>query len=285
MLTITAPAAEIREKLSSLRQALRDLGSVNLMAPEEFAETKERFDFLSAQIADLQKAKEDLKRITEEIRAESTELFLATYNKIKKNFHNMFRRLFGGGRAELRLVDPQNVLSSGIDIFAQPPGKKLENIALLSGGEKTMTAVSLLFATYMVRPSPFCLLDEIDAALDEANVIRFVQTLREFAGVSQYIVITHNKKTVAGASTLLGVTMEESGVSKLITIKLESDGEGNIRLPDPEPFEEEDVEPEKDVYIPPRPPKRKKLQQGEQANEPQEQTAAAAEPQNQEQTD
>lgn len=285
MLTITAPAAEIREKLSSLRQALRDLGSVNLMAPEEFAETKERFDFLSAQIADLQKAKEDLKRITEEIRAESTELFLATYNKIKKNFHNMFRRLFGGGRAELRLVDPQNVLSSGIDIFAQPPGKKLENIALLSGGEKTMTAVSLLFATYMVRPSPFCLLDEIDAALDEANVIRFVQTLREFAGVSQYIVITHNKKTVAGASTLLGVTMEESGVSKLITIKLESDGEGNIRLPDPEPFEEEDVEPEKDVYIPPRPPKRKKLQQGEQANEPQEQTAAAAEPQNREQTD
>lgn len=197
----------------------------------------------------------------------------------------MFRRLFGGGRAELRLVDPQNVLSSGIDIFAQPPGKKLENIALLSGGEKTMTAVSLLFATYMVRPSPFCLLDEIDAALDEANVIRFVQTLREFAGVSQYIVITHNKKTVAGASTLLGVTMEESGVSKLITIKLESDGEGNIRLPDPEPFEEEDVEPEKDVYIPPRPPKRKKLQQGEQANEPQEQTVAAAEPQNREQTD
>ena len=220
MLTITLSSAQLREQLAAARQSMRDLGNVNLMAPEEFAETKQRFDFLTAQIADLQKAKDDLKRITEEIRAESTELFLATYNKIKRNFHNMFRRLFGGGRAELRLVDTQNVLASGIDIFAQPPGKKLENIALLSGGEKTMTAVSLLFATYMVRPSPFCLLDEIDAALDEANVIRFVQTLREFGSVSQYIVITHNKKTVAGASTLLGVTMEESGVSKLITIKL-----------------------------------------------------------------
>ncbi|MGI5173930.1 AAA family ATPase [Treponema sp. OMZ 840] len=262
MLTVNVPAAQLREQLTLTRQALRDLGSVNYLAPEEFAETKKRFDFLTVQIADLQKAKDDLKRITEEIRAESTELFLATYNKIKKNFHNMFRRLFGGGRAELRLVDPQNVLLSGIDIFAQPPGKKLENIALLSGGEKTMTAVSLLFATYMVRPSPFCLLDEIDAALDEANVLRFVQTLREFGNVSQYIVITHNKKTVAGAGTLLGVTMEESGVSKLITIKLENDSEGNIILPEPEPFEEEDVEPEQNVYIPPHPPKRRKTAAG-----------------------
>ena len=117
-----------------------------------------------------------------------------------------------------------------------------------------MTAVSLLFATYMVRPSPFCLLDEIDAALDEQNVLRFVQTLREFGNVSQYIVITHNKKTVAGAGTMLGVTMEESGVSKVITIKLEENGK--IILPEPEPFEEEDVPPESDVYIPPHPPKR-----------------------------
>lgn len=257
MFTITVPAAELREKLAIARQSMKDLGNVNLSAPEEFAETKERYDFLSAQIADLQKAKDDLQRITEEIRAESTELFLATYNKIKKNFHNMFRRLFGGGRAELRLVDPGNVLESGIDIFAQPPGKKLENIALLSGGEKTMTAVSLLFATYMVRPSPFCLLDEIDAALDEQNVLRFVHTLRDFANVSQYIVITHNKKTVSGAGTMLGVTMEESGVSKVITIRLEhEESGGGTSLPDPEPFVEEDVEPEADVYIPPHPPKR-----------------------------
>lgn len=258
MFTITIPAIELREKLSASRQKLKDLGSVNLMAPEEFAETKERYDFLSTQIADLVKARDDLRRITEEIRAESTELFLSTYNKIKKNFHNMFRRLFGGGRAELRLVDPQNVLESGVEIYAQPPGKKLENIALLSGGEKTMTAISLLFATYMVRPSPFCLLDEIDAALDEQNVIRFVHTLREFANVSQYIVITHNKKTVTGAGTMLGVTMEESGVSKVITIRLENEGGSGATLPDIEPFEEEDVEEEKDVFIPPHPPKRNK---------------------------
>ena len=256
MYTITVQPAELREKLTSSRQKIKDLGSVNFMAPEEFAETKERYDFLSTQIADLVKARDDLKRITEEIRAESTELFLATYNKIKKNFHNMFRRLFGGGRAELRLIDPQNVLESGVDIFAQPPGKKLENIALLSGGEKTMTAVALMFATYMVRPSPFCLLDEIDAALDEHNVTRFVQTLRDFANVSQYIIITHNKKTVTGASTMLGVTMEESGVSKVITIKLDNDKGSIVSVPEAEPFEEEDVEPEKDVYIPPHPIRR-----------------------------
>ena len=269
MYTITVPTAELREKLAKARQSMKDLGNVNLSAPEEFAETKERYEFLSGQIADLQKAKDDLQRITEEIRAESTELFLATYNKIKKNFHNMFRRLFGGGRAELRLVNPQNVLESGIDIFAQPPGKKLENIALLSGGEKTMTAVALLFATYMVRPSPFCLLDEIDAALDEQNVLRFIHTLRDFANVSQYIVITHNKKTVSGAGTMLGVTMEESGVSKVITIRLENEGAGGgSTLPDVEPFEEEDVELEENVYIPPHPPKRiKPVVSGDNQNE------------------
>ncbi|NLK46186.1 MAG: AAA family ATPase [Treponema sp.] len=260
MYTILAPVAVLREKLSSTRLHLKELGSVNFMAVEEFAEAKERFEFLSSQLADLQKARDDLRRITEEIRAEATEMFLSTYNKIKKNFHNMFRRLFGGGRAELRLTDPQNVLESGIDILAQPPGKKLENIALRSGGEKTMTAVALLFATYMVRPSPFCLLDEIDAALDENNVIRFVQTLREFANVSQYIIITHNKKTVTGANTLLGITMEESGVTKSVTIKLENES-GVVNLAKDEtmePFEEEDVPPEENVYIPPHPPKRNK---------------------------
>ncbi|MDR2049983.1 MAG: AAA family ATPase, partial [Treponema sp.] len=161
--TITAQPSQLRENLSGARGKLKDLGQVNLMAPEEFAETRERFDFLSGQFTDLEKARADLEAMTAEIRAESSELFLTTYNKIKKNFHNMFRRLFGGGRAELRLADPNHVLESGIEIFAQPPGKKLENITLLSGGEKSMTAVALLFATYMVKPSPFCLLDEIDA--------------------------------------------------------------------------------------------------------------------------
>ncbi|MDR0909976.1 MAG: AAA family ATPase [Spirochaetaceae bacterium] len=241
---------ELREQLASSRAKLRDLGSVNLMAPEEFAETKERYDFLSGQLADLAKARDDLENITAEIRAESSALFLATYNKIKKNFHNMFRRLFGGGRAELRLQDPNHVLESGIEIFAQPPGKKLENISLLSGGEKSMTAVALLFATYMVKPSPFCLLDEIDAALDEANVSRFVQLLREFGNTSQFIVITHNKKTVTGAGTLLGVTMEESGVTKVISVRLEND-EGKPIAPPPqaEIFDEE-VEPESGRELP-----------------------------------
>ncbi len=271
MFTITTPAGELRERLSASRQALKELGSVNLMAVEEFAETKERYDFLNTQLSDLQKARDDLHRITEEIRAESTELFLATYNKIKKNFHNMFRRLFGGGRGEIRLVDPVHVLESGIDIFAQPPGKRLENISLLSGGEKSMTAVALLFATYMVKPSPFCLLDEIDAALDEQNVTRFVHTLREFANVSQYIVITHNKKTVMGAGTMLGVTMEESGVTKVITIKLENESvRTEERLPDVENFEEEDVLPEENVVIPPHPPRRVRSQTPSVASDPEE---------------
>lgn len=253
MFTITTPTAEIREKLAAARAALKDLGSVNLMAPEEFQETKERYDFLSSQLADLQKARDDLARITAEIRAESSELFLTTYNRIKKNFHNMFRRLFGGGRAELRLSDPNHVLESGIEIYAQPPGKKLENITLLSGGEKSMTAVALLFATYMVKPSPFCFLDEIDAALDEQNVLRFVQLLREFGSTSQFIVITHNKKTVTGARTLLGVTMEESGVTKVISVRLENE-EALDNPPEAaaeiEPIEDEDVESESGMELP-----------------------------------
>lgn len=212
---------QIREALSDAKEKLRNLGHVNLMAPEEFTEVKERYEFLSGQLDDLYKAREDLTRITKQIRIESTELFLETYTQIKKNFHVMFRRLFGGGRAEIRLSDPDSVLSSGIEFYAQPPGKKLENIALLSGGERSLTAVALLFATYMVKPSPFCILDEIDAALDEANVNRFVTLLMEFGVKSQFIVITHNKKTVTGAKTLLGVTMEDSGVSKLITIRLD----------------------------------------------------------------
>ena len=213
-----------REALAKVREKLKDLGHVNLMAPEEFAEVKERYDFLEGQLEDLRKAREDLNSITKQIRIESSELFLSTYEKIKKNFHVTFRRLFGGGRAELKLIDSDNVLTSGIEIFAQPPGKRLENITLLSGGERSMTAVALLFATYMVRPSPFCILDEIDAALDESNVGRFVNMLIEFANTSQFIVITHNKKTVAGAQTMLGITMEESGISKIIAIRVDKSG-------------------------------------------------------------
>jgi chromosome segregation protein len=252
MFEIRAPVSELRETLGGHKQAMRDLGSVNLMAPEEYAEVKERYDFLSGQMADLEKARGDLKRITDEIRDESAALFLETYNRIKKNFHNMFRRLFGGGRGELRLVDPSHILESGIEIFAQPPGKKLEAISLLSGGEKTLTAIALLFATYMVRPSPFCFLDEIDAALDEQNVVRFVNLLREFGRASQFVVITHNKKTVTGADALLGVTMEESGVTKVIAVRLERfDGKRPEPVRSLSEIEDEDVEYEDGAEMPP----------------------------------
>jgi chromosome segregation protein len=223
MFDIKQPIGSLREQVGVLRVELRELGQVNLMAPEEYAEIAERFRFLTEQTEDLRKAREDLVRITAEIRRESTALFLATYEKIKRNFHMMFRRLFGGGRAEIRLMEPERVLESGIDILAQPPGKKLENIALLSGGERSLTAIALLFATYLVKPSPFCILDEIDAALDEENVGRFTNLLSEFAEVSQFLIITHNKRTVACASTLLGITMEESGVSKIIGLRLKEE--------------------------------------------------------------
>ncbi|MDD5790856.1 MAG: AAA family ATPase [Spirochaetia bacterium] len=255
MYKITASSVSLRESLAKFREELKALGSVNLMAPEEFDEQKERYEKLQSSFDDTNKSLENLIRVSEEIRTKSTEMFLDTYNKIKKNFHNMFRRLFGGGRGELRLVDPQNVLTSGIDIYAEPPGKKLQNIALLSGGEKTMTAVALLFATYQVRPSPFCLLDEIDAALDDKNVSSFVTALRSFAKLSQYIVITHNKKTVMGASTMLGVTMQESGVSKVMTMRLDKEISAEPEETENE-FIEEEVPPEENVYVPPRPAKR-----------------------------
>ncbi|MBI9102233.1 MAG: AAA family ATPase [Spirochaetales bacterium] len=213
---------DLREDLSKMREKEKGLGQINLMAPEEFNEVKERHDFLNGQLEDLVKGKEDLEKITSQIRKESTELFIKNYDKIRKNFHVMFRRLFGGGRAEIKLMDPNEILTTGIEIYAQPPGKNLENINLLSGGEKSLTAVALLFATYMVKPSPFCILDEIDAALDEQNIGRFGNLLMEFGDRSQFIIITHNKKTVASAKTLLGVTMEESGVSKLVAVRLET---------------------------------------------------------------
>ena len=257
MYKITTPAAELREKLNEAKKQFSSLGSVNLMAPEEFNEVKERYERQRTNYEDTQKSLENLVRVSEEIKSKSAEMFLETYNQIKKNFHNMFRRLFNGGRAELKLADPANILSSGIDIYAQPPGKKLENIALLSGGEKTMTAVALLFATYQVRPSPFCLLDEIDAALDDKNVSSFVTALESFASVSQYIVITHNKKTVMGASTMLGITMEESGVSKIIALRLDEDiKRGAVIDHNQDDFKDEDVPDEEGVVLPPRPPKR-----------------------------
>jgi chromosome segregation protein len=254
--TITGSPADLRERLNAAKGSSRELGGINYGAPEEFEETKERYDFLTNQMDDLRKARTDLESIAAETRAIASERFMTNYNKVKTNFHNMFRRLFGGGQAQLRLSDPNHVLESGIEIFAQPPGKKLENITLLSGGEKSMTAVALLFATYMVKPSPFCFLDEIDAALDEDNVSRFVQLLREFGSKSQFVIITHNKKTVIGAATLLGVTMEEKGISKTIAIRMQNAAggaggfDGTTSLVSAAAVEDEDVPPETGRELP-----------------------------------
>ncbi len=212
----------LKANLDEVKKKIASMGYINQMAEEEFNEVKEQYDFLTKQMDDLAKAKEDLAAVVLEIKTRSEELFLDTYKQISTNFQDMFRRLFGGGRAELKLVDPENVLESGIDILAQPPGKKLTHLALLSGGERSMTAVALLFATYHVKPSPFCVLDEIDAALDDRNIGFFLSVLQEFAKKSQFIIITHNKHTVMGSDTLLGVTQMEAGVSTMVSYRIDT---------------------------------------------------------------
>jgi chromosome segregation protein len=210
----------LRERLNQLKKQIQSLGYINHMAEEEYNEIKERHDFLAQQMGDLEKAKNDLTTVIVEIRKRSEELFIDSFNKIRISFQEMFHRMFGGGRADLRLLDTENILESGIDILAQPPGKKLDRLAPLSGGEKSLTAVALLFATYKVKPSPFCVLDEIDASLDDRNIGYFLTVLEEFSSTSQFIIITHNKHTVMGSKTLLGVTMQEKGVSKAISYKM-----------------------------------------------------------------
>ena len=218
---ITANVDDIKGELDSVKKRIQDLGYINYMAEDEYNEAKKNFDFYSKNMEDLNKAKADLEEVISEIKRQSEELFLQTYKQIADNFQEMYSTLFGGGRAELRLTDSENVLESGIDIFAQPPGKKLLNMQLLSGGERSMTAVALLFATYMVKPSPFCILDEIDAALDARNIGAFLRVLEKFDDKSQFIIITHNKNTVMGSNSLLGVTQQELGVSKMIGYRLE----------------------------------------------------------------
>ncbi|MFA6688555.1 MAG: AAA family ATPase [Sphaerochaetaceae bacterium] len=210
----------LKTRLDEVKKQIQGMGYINHMAEDEFAEVKERYDFLTKQLDDLNKAKNDLEQVVMEIKTRSEQLFLESYRQISENFQEMFRRLFGGGRAELKLVDPENVLTTGIDILAQPPGKKLTHLALLSGGERSMTAVGMLFATYMVKPSPFCILDEIDAALDDRNIGYFLSVLQDFAEKSQFIIITHNKHTVMGSQTLLGVTQQEAGVSTTVSYKI-----------------------------------------------------------------
>jgi len=211
---------EVADFVKELDERLDGIGPVNLDAIQEFDELEERYKFLEEQNADLTKSKEELLEVISKINKTTRELFAETFVKVRDNFAEMFNELFGGGKANLLLTDESDPLESGIEIIAKPPGKQLQSITLLSGGEKTMTAVALLFAIYMVKPSPFCVLDEMDAPLDESNISRFIKLLDRFVQQSQFVVITHNKRTIARAEVLYGVTMEEHGISKLVGVRL-----------------------------------------------------------------
>lgn len=217
---------DAKQEIQKYREKLNRMGPVNLVAIEEHEEMTQRFNFLTQQEQDLLKAKEDLHKAIQKINRTTRELFAETFEKIRIHFSEYYRLLFGGGSAELVLLDESDVLESGIDIVARPPGKKLQNISLLSGGEKALTAVALLFALFKVKPSPFCVLDEIDAPLDESNVDRFCNVLKEFIAASQFIVITHNKRTMNLADAIYGVTMERTGISKIVSVKF-SPAQGN----------------------------------------------------------
>jgi chromosome segregation protein len=206
--------------ITDFRAQLDNMGPVNLEAVHEYDELEERYKFLETQNTDLTNSQRELLDVIARINSTTQKLFADTFEQVRTNFREMFAELFRGGRADLSLLDENDPLNCGIEITAKPPGKQLQSVSLLSGGERAMTAVSLLFAIYMVRPSPFCILDEVDAALDENNINCFIRVLDRFVRQSQFIIITHNKRTIAKADVLYGVTMEERGVSKLVGVKL-----------------------------------------------------------------
>ena len=209
----------VAEQVHALQTKIDEMGPVNLVAIEEYEETEQRHQFLSQQYEDLVNAKVELLEIINRINTQTRQMFVETFEKIRDNFRLMFVDVFGGGKADLILTDENDVLESGIEIVARPPGKQLQSISLLSGGEQTMVAVALLFSIYQVKPSPFCVLDELDAPLDESNVVRFVKILERFLAHSQFIIITHNKRTIGMADVLYGVTMQEHGISKIVSVK------------------------------------------------------------------
>lgn len=239
---------ECAEKVRELRRKMDEMGPVNLIAIEDCQKSEERLAFLSAQEEDLLDAKEKLLALMKDIDRQSVARFRDTFEKANENFQKMYTRLFGGGKAELRLLDDENVLECGIDIVARPPGKKPQSISLLSGGERTMTAVALLFSIYAIKPSPFAILDELDAALDDSNIGRFVDVLKDFLNLSQFLIITHNQHTIAGADIVYGVTQQEKGVTTILSMRLKRIG---VEAP------KEEILPEADT---PPPPSERKLQ-------------------------
>jgi len=240
----------VAEQVTVLQKRMDEMGPVNLVAIDEYEETEQRLQFLTKQNDDLVQARHQLMEVINRINTQTKEMFTDTFNKIRENFRAMFVEVFGGGKADLVLVDAGDVLECGIDIVARPPGKQLQTISLLSGGEQTMTAVSLLFAIYQVRPSPFCVLDELDAPLDESNINRFIRILQRFLAHSQFIIITHNKRTIGMGDVLYGVTMEEQGVSKIVSVRFHKAGDAiapreraPLVAPPSAPVDEEEDQP------------------------------------------
>ena len=208
------------KQVNSLRNQIKDLGSINIDSIEEYNTTKQRYDFMCEQRLDLEDGIAKLKKVIQDMTSIMKTQFATQFEIINKNFGEVFKELFGGGKAELILTDAENILECGIDIHVQPPGKKLQNMSLLSGGEKAFTAIALLFAILKINPSPFCVLDEIEAALDDVNVYRYADYLKKFINNTQFLVITHRKGTMEAADTVYGITMEENGISKLLSMKL-----------------------------------------------------------------
>jgi len=211
--------------IAEIRTKIEAMGPVNLVAIEEYGELEERHAFLTHQEADLVSAKQQLMEMIRQINKTTSEMFSSTFTQINENFQEMFKRLFNGGSAKLVLVNEEDILECGIEIIARPPGKKLQTISLLSGGERTLTAVALLFSIYMIKPSPFCLLDELDAPLDDSNIGRFIEVLQDFLRQSQFVIITHNQHTISAADILYGVTMPEKGVSRIVSMRFKKQDE------------------------------------------------------------
>jgi len=211
---------QAQKKINELRNQIKDLGPVNVAAIDEYIKTKERYEFMSLQRNDMEQAAEKLQRVIYEMTSIMKKQFLEQFRLINENFGIVFKELFNGGRAQLLLADQENVLESGIEIEVQPPGKKLQNMMLLSGGERAFTAIALLFAILRLKPTPFCILDEIEAALDDANVYRFSEYLRKYSGQTQFIMVTHRKGTMEGSDMLYGVTMQEHGISRIVSMKM-----------------------------------------------------------------
>ncbi len=213
------PLEDLQQKSDRMKKRLENIGEINPTAIEAYTEMKKRYDFIVEQKNDLVSAKDSLMQTIQEVEATANQKFLETFNKVRDNFQNVFQALFTeDDTADMVLDNPENLAETGIDIIAKPKGKRPTSITQLSGGEKTLTATALLFAIYLIKPAPFCILDEVDAPLDDANVGKFTQMIRKFSKDSQFIIVTHNKMTMASVDVIYGVTMQEAGVSKLVPV-------------------------------------------------------------------